>query len=402
MESSPSSVSSRGAKSSRASQEPSLGRLVVYDDSAVFGGHEVMTLLGVRGLLAEGMSILFVYAEANAKLAAALIELQKEFCCLTLFSYPHPSRKLQGLRNHLESGKIGELAQRFIDFSPHAVVCAQGDLELSSRGLLAAKRAGLLTLSYIPFAHTQAEMGAKLGRLRDPFNAYLLDIPDLIITISNDAKAHFRNRGARGPISVVYNGIDVGRFGGSRKQAREQFELPEQDRVIALCGRLESVQKGQPLLLRAVSETPWLRDNVTTLLVGDGPDEEKLRRLVYDLGMEKTVRFTGWCDPAPLYPALDAVVLASRYEGMPLVMLEALASGVPVVAPDRDGMRELLPRAWRFTPGDAQDLAHCLEGVLTEPRSPELDKLKSRVRDEMSISAFQKSFAQTIREHCGL
>jgi glycosyltransferase involved in cell wall biosynthesis len=267
---------------------------------------------------------------------------------------------------------------------------------------LAAKRCGLLALSYIPFAHTQAEMGAKLGRFRDPFNAYLLDVPDLIITISRDAKEHFRARGTQVPIAVVYNGIDVDRFGGDQAAARRNFKLPETGLVIALCGRLESVQKGQPLLLEAISKSEWLKEHVTTLFVGDGPDENKLRSRVRELGLSEKVRFTGWCDPAPLYPALDAVVLASRYEGMPLVMLEALASGVPVIAPDRDGMREVLPDAWRFVPGNPSDLARVLQGLLSSGKPAEVVELERKVRDEMSISAFQRNFTQTIRQHCGL
>lgn len=399
-------------------------RLVVYDDSPVFGGHEVMTLLGLSGLLGAGVAVLFVHAAQNSKLRDALLPLKKAHPHLELYEHPTPSRKLQGIRNRFEKSQINQLAELFCNYDGDAVLCAQGDLELSSRGLLAGKRARRTTVSYIPFAHSQADMGAKLGRYRDPFNSYLLGVPDAIITISHEAASHFRRRGAKGPIHVVYNGIDLTRFGGApgfesaqlaegverpgaapqrvaaKAEARGAFSLPEEGFIIGLCGRLECVQKGQNLLLEAVSSSPFLRSEVLTLLVGDGPDETQLRAEVARLGLGDAVRFTGWCDPAPLYPALDALVIASRFEGMPLVMLEALASNVPVVATDRDGMKEILPSAWRYPAGDARALARNLEEVLKQPDTETLARLRRRVCDEMSVTAFQTNFTKTILQLC--
>lgn len=376
-------------------------RLVIYDDSPVFGGHEVMTLLGLTGLLKEGVSVLFVLAEANSKLRAALTALQKEYPRLEIHSHPTPSRKLQGLRNHFEKAQVKRLAALFQNYRANAVLCAQGDLELSSRGLLAGKRARITTLSYIPFAHSQADMGAKLGRYRDPFNAYLLGVPDAFITISHEAARHFRERGAKVPIHVVYNGIEVARFSGTKREARRAFDLPSDSFIVGMCGRLECSQKGQNLLLEAVASSKFLRSEVLTLLVGDGPDEARLKADVKRLGLSEVVRFTGWLDPAPLYPALDALVIASRYEGMPLVMLEGLASGVPVVATDRDGMREVLPREWRYPPRDPRALATKLEELLKGPVPETLARLRQRVREEMSVEAFQSNFTKTIVGLCG-
>lgn len=257
------------------------------------------------------------------------------------------------------------------------------------------------TLSYIPFAHTQAEMGAKLGALRDLFNGYLLNAPDVFITLSHDAASQFRKRGTHVPVEVVYNGIEIERFGGVRDDARGLFGLPQEGAIVALCGRLEVKQKGQLLLLEALRASAWLRSEVLTLFVGDGPDEALLRERVKLLKLEECVRFTGWCDPTSLYPALDAVVIASRYEGMPLVMLEALASGVPVVSSERDGMREILPSDWMFPPGNASALAERLEWVLQSDVSKDREHLRERVRREMSMEVFQEHFTRTVLGYCG-
>lgn len=378
-------------------------KLVIYDDSGVFGGHEVMTLLGLEGLLEAGVKVLFFYAQANTKLHEALTNLQTRFASLELFEYPTESRKLQGLRNHFERNQINTIASEFLKWGANAVLCAQGDLELSSRGLLAGKMAGIPTVSYIPYAHSQRDMGAKLGTLRDLFNTYLLNIPDAFITISKEAKIHFQRRGARVPIEVVYNGVDTERFGNWKGGvARKYFDLPVDKPVIALCGRLECKQKGQMFLLKALSHSQFLRQSIITLFVGDGPDEGVLKKEVGRLGLNNSVRFLGWCDTASLYPSIDVLVIASRFEGMPLVMLEALVSNVPVIATDRDGMKEILPAEWRFPARDVEALVKRLESVIKHKPSAEITRLSQLVREKMSVKSFQSNFTRTVIDKCQL
>jgi glycosyltransferase involved in cell wall biosynthesis len=245
-------------------------------------------------------------------------------------------------------------------------------------------------------------MGAKFGRFRDLFNTYLLNRPDAFITITQEAKAHFRRRGVKIPIDVVYNGIDVNRFGGNRELARKRFNLLADRPVIALCARLESKQKGQKLLLEALTRSSFLKHHVTTLLVGDGPDKAFLKDEIDRLGLNSAVRFTDWCDTASLYPGIDVLVIASRFEGMPLVMLEALVSNVPVVATDRDGMREILPVDWRFPVGDVEALVDRLESVIRKRPDAEIKRLSQLVRDEMSVESFQSNFTRSVIENCKL
>jgi len=104
-----------------------------------------------------------------------------------------------------------------------------------------------------------------------------------------------------------------------------------------------------------------------------------------------------WCDPALLYHALDALVIPSRYEGLPLVMLESLASGTAVLASDRDGMRDLLPAAWRCEPNNPAALASTLAQFIQQGRPAPAAALVARVRDSMSLAAFGQAFAATIR-----
>lgn len=97
-------------------------------------------------------------------------------------------------------------------------------------------------------------------------------------------------------------------------------------------GRLTS-QKNIALMLRAFQR--GAQEGDTLSVIGDGPERAKLEGLVRDLGLEGRVRFRGYLpEPAALLPSFDILLLSSDYEGVPAVILEALAAGLPIVATD--------------------------------------------------------------------
>ncbi|WOO42031.1 glycosyltransferase [Rubellicoccus peritrichatus] len=373
-------------------------RYAFYDDSLIYGGHEVMTLKAIEYLsYAFSEPLIFYFNPSNKKLGDALHTLNDEGVIAR--EIPDRYRKLQGIRNRFEKRLQQDLASRFEQDGVQALVAVQGDIELSSRCLIAGRSAGIPVVSYIPMPHTLKDMGARLGRFRDLFNDYLFELPNGFITISKELAAGLRQRGARCPIEVVYNGVEIIDKDISAHDAREQFGLPQTRRCIALVGRLETVQKGQLLLLEAYAESSFLRENAHVVFAGSGPDEMKIKDEAERLGIQDQTTLTGWCDPQKLYPGLDCLALASRYEGMPLVMLEALGHNVPVVAPDRDGMREMLPEYWRYPPQDAGTMRLTLEKVLEDESSkPTAQRLGEHVRNEMTVSDFQVSFASALRK----
>ena len=100
--------------------------------------------------------------------------------------------------------------------------------------------------------------------------------------------------------------------------------------VIGSLGRLTE-QKGYDLLVRALPELP----EATLVLVGDGPERAPLEALASGLGVAERLRITGWVAEAPRYlPTFDIFALPSRWEGMPLGILEAMHAGLPVLAVD--------------------------------------------------------------------
>jgi glycosyltransferase involved in cell wall biosynthesis len=357
---------------------PANVNLLFYDDSPVYGGHEVMTLLGIESLLSSnGTLIKFLASENNKTLHEKLNEIARNHAGLEVISIAETSSKFEGFRKRLKRGRINALAQRLRELSPDLVVAVQGNIEHSSFSLLAARKAGLKVTSYIPAPHSNAEMGAKLGTLRDFSTPPLFRTPDSFITISHEMARMLRSRGATCPIEVVYNGIDTDRFRPQNKEeARAALDLPSDVPVFGVVGRIEFRQKQQHLLAQAVATDPALA-SCHLLFAGDGPDADLL-------------------DTSALYPALDALVIPSRYEGLPLVMLEALACGVSVLASDRDGMRDVLPESHRFATGDQAALGTSLRSFLEAGCPPAPEELVLRVRETMNLPSFGKAFSEAV------
>src|SRR5262249_97138 len=130
-------------------------------------------------------------------------------------------------------------------------------------------------------------------------------------------------------------------------------------------------QKGFDILIRAFATVASDCDSLTLAIAGEGPQEGSLRDLVIELRLERRVLFLGQVQKLrALMPPADPFLLSSRYEGFPNVLLEALGSGVPVVATDcpggprevlRDGEFGLLVRC-----GDVAELADAVRRVATD------------------------------------
>jgi glycosyltransferase involved in cell wall biosynthesis len=125
-------------------------------------------------------------------------------------------------------------------------------------------------------------------------------------------------------------------------------------------GRL-SGEKGPDLLLDALARIN--RPDITTVLLGDGPDRAALERRVAEGVLRSSVRFVGGqVQAARLFSAFDVLAISSRTEGLPMVMLEAVAAHVPVVAFAVGGIPEVLDHAtgWLAPPGDCDTLGRHL------------------------------------------
>ena len=143
---------------------------------------------------------------------------------------------------------------------------------------------------------------------------------------------------------LIGNGIRVEEYMVSprdRQSTRAALGLPSDSRVVVCVARLEE-RKRQADVIRAFAAARDSDSDLQLLLVGTGPEEAALRRLAADVGGLEHVHFAGQRDDVPaILHASDALVLASRREGVPRSVLEAMAAGIPVIATDVVGTREV-------------------------------------------------------------
>ncbi len=193
---------------------------------------------------------------------------------------------------------------------------------------------------------------------------------DVTIVPTRAMETRLREIGVRAPIAVVPSAIDVARFSGGRRSAAVRTMLGARDgeRVVLSVSRIAR-EKHLDLAIDALA---GLRTHDACLaIVGDGPDRTALETRAAALGVAGRVRFTGALDPSALpdiYASSDAFVFPSTTETQGLVLAEAMAAGLPVVAADTPVNREVLAGFGRLEPPDPQRFAAAIDAVLGTSR----------------------------------
>ncbi|MBW1795144.1 MAG: glycosyltransferase, partial [Deltaproteobacteria bacterium] len=189
------------------------------------------------------------------------------------------------------------------------------------------------------------------SRLFQRIEKILAKFTDAIVVVSEQQKEELCRDfgiGRRQQYQVIPLGFDLTPFS---RGAADMGQFPARlgpaensGRLVGIIGRLTGI-KNHRLFLEAVQLlTNSKEDNKTRfLIVGDGELRKDLESLTHTLHLEDRVIFTGWMkDLTPLYVDLDVLALTSDNEGTPVAMIEAMAAGVPVVATDVGGVRELI------------------------------------------------------------
>ncbi len=203
----------------------------------------------------------------------------------------------------------------------------------------------------------------------------------------SQSSADFTASTARLPadkLVVIPNGIDLSRFTNVQPADLACLGLAGQ-RLVTFIGRLDP-QKGLPQLLTTASD--WLRrlPDCDLLLVGKGPLEAALRRQCDEAGIAQRVHFAGWRPDIPaILAASSLLVLCSAWEGMPNVVLEAMASSLPVVATQVEGVGELLGSGSleQSVPyGRWEDFSNLVVRILSDPNLADRLGRENRHRTE--------------------
>jgi glycosyltransferase involved in cell wall biosynthesis len=156
----------------------------------------------------------------------------------------------------------------------------------------------------------------------------------------------------REKLVVIGNGIELNRFLGAEPTGRGRLGIGPSRRFLLFVGRLDP-QKRPDWLIERMPAIFQRLPNYDLVLAGEGPMRDRLRQLAIELGVAERIHLVGWqVDMPGLLAAADLVVLTSRWEGMPNILLEAMAAARPVVTTDVHGARELLgsDAQWQITP----------------------------------------------------
>lgn len=186
-----------------------------------------------------------------------------------------------------------------------------------------------------------------------------------IVAVSDEVRNYFIKNRHIPPqkISTIHYGVDLNRFQNSGKTIRKALGLSKDDLVISVVGHLSDV-KGHIFLLKASPTLIRKNPKIQLVFAGDGAERHSLEREAVQLGIRKHVHFLGVRSDVPdILRSSDIFVLPSIYEGLPNVILEAMASGLPVVASRVGGIPEAVEEGktgFLFRPGDVIQLEQAL------------------------------------------
>jgi glycosyltransferase involved in cell wall biosynthesis len=207
-----------------------------------------------------------------------------------------------------------------------------------------------------------------------------------------------------GPVRTwrMPNGVDVRSFAPPPREERAEMRrrFGFEGRVVLFTGVLRP-QKSLPLAVEAISRLP---SDVHLWIVGDGPERRRLERFVTGKGLSSRVHLAGSTeDVRPYLHAADAYVLPSTAEGMSNSLLEAMAAGLPAVASDVPGNRDVSGEgrcAALFAPGDVDSLTGALRVLVDDPiRARELARAgQERALAEYDLAGVADRYLAVYRE----
>ena len=222
----------------------------------------------------------------------------------------------------------------------------------------------------------------------------------LLLGVSDSVRDDMRASLPKWPhsqIETLYNRIDVAAVQSqfvSRQAARAFLRLSAESWVVGNVGRLH-YDKDQATLLRGFKKAlPSLPVNSLLVIMGKGPLEKDLKQLALDLGIAKSVVFTGNVPEGKKYfKAFDVFALTSDHEPFGMVLLEAMAAGLPLICSDCGGGAEVVRDVGMLFPlGDDNALAACIVNQYNDRESINVTKISQKLKDSFSDEAVRAKF----------
>ncbi len=216
---------------------------------------------------------------------------------------------------------------------------------------------------------------------------------DKIIVISNATKNYVLNLGAKpSKVKLIYNGVDLKRFQAVPKvkeEMRRKLGIP-QNAIVVLTVRRLVYKNGVDTLLESANIAIKKNPRIVFLVVGKGPDMNSVQTQIKQLGIETNFKLAGFVpdeELAAYYNTADLFVLPSKSgEGLPLVALEAMACGLPVIATNVGGINEILINKFGrlVPPNNPQALSEAILEFAEIDFTPSKSELRALVEEKYS------------------
>ncbi|SHE66051.1 Glycosyltransferase involved in cell wall bisynthesis [Microbulbifer donghaiensis] len=243
----------------------------------------------------------------------------------------------------------GDLSERLDEFSPDIVHSHHPFLLGMSALRVARERELPLVFThhtlYERYTHYVPADSQALKRFVIELATRYANLASQVFAPSQSIAELLRERGVKSPIAEVPTGVQLEQFaGGEGTKMRSRLGIPESAFVIGHLGRLAR-EKNLEFLATATAEFMALHADAHFLLVGSGPLAEQLKVLFASRGLAERLHMPGTLlgdDQRDAYSAMDAFVFASTSETQGMVLSEAMAAGVPVIALDANGTREVV------------------------------------------------------------
>ncbi len=217
---------------------------------------------------------------------------------------------------------------------------------------------------------TETEYSYK-ARMYTALDKGLLRRMDSIVAISAEVRDELHNSIKRTDVEVIPNGIDTRKFSGiASPSLRSELNMSEDDLIVGTIGRFVQ-EKGYKYLIESLKVLSYEKKTIKVVFVGEGPLCEELEQRVLAAGLQDLVSFLGVRNDIPkLLAIIDVFVLSSISEGLPMVILEAMAAGKAIVATTVGNIPSVLKNnvtALLVPPRDSVALAKAIQTCLFEP-----------------------------------
>lgn len=222
-----------------------------------------------------------------------------------------------------------------------------------------------------------------------------------IISISDQTKVNLDNWLKSPNISsnniVISNGVDINKIYESQPADLSFLNLPEKTKKVVMVARL--IHPKDPLtLVSAIKSCP---SNIHAIFIGYGPMEDKVKTLAEDLGINNRIHLLGLRDDVPsIIKSCDLGVLSTFWDGFGLVSVEYMAAGIPVLASDVDGLRDVVGnKGCLFPVGDHYKLASLITSIFSdEKRYEDLQSFFANRCKSFNIDKTNEDYYKMIKE----